>query len=337
VEERFLVTGPCGQDGRILISRLLAENKIVGAIVRSELERQFLSKYAPKLQTFLGDLNNKSETSKTIEEYEPSIIFHLAAKSSVAESWEQPELAHKVNFEATRNLLEIIGTSTLKDTRLYFSASSEMYGSSQVITQNEDTEMNPFSPYAKSKFAAFNLVKEMRESTERFLVSGILFNHESPLRNEKFVTRKISMAVARIAMGLQESLTLGDLNVTRDWGWAPDYVDGMLKIISNNEPKDYLLATGVGHSLEYFVQKTFSLIGISDWENYVKIDRQLYRKRELVHSRGDASRARDDLGWKAEKSLDFIISQMLENDIELLKKNTEEGFWKPDSVEEKSL
>ena len=337
MEERFLVTGPCGQDGRILISKLLQENKMVGAIVRSELESQFLGKYAPGLKTFLGDLNNISSTSETIEEYEPSVIFHLAARSSVAESWNQPELAHKVNFETTRNLLEIIGSSALKETKFYFSASSEMYGSSQANTQNEETTMNPVSPYAKSKFAAFKLIKEMRETKDRFLVSGILFNHESPLRDEKFVTRKISMAVAKISMGLQESLTLGDLSVIRDWGWAPDYVDGMLKIISNSEPKDYLLATGVGHSLESFVQKAFALVGISDWENYVKIDHQLYRKGELVRSRGDASRAQSDLGWKAEKNLDFIISQMLENDIELLKKNIEEGFWKPVYIETKSL
>ena len=336
MEERFLVTGPCGQDGRILISKLLGENKMVGAIVRSELESQFFGKYAPGLQTFLGDLNNKSSISRIVEEYEPSVIFHLAAKSSVAESWNEPELTHKANFETTRNLLEIIGTPTLKETKFYFSASSEMYGSSSANPQNEDTAMNPASPYAKSKFAAFKLIKEMRETTDRFLVSGILFNHESPLRDEKFVTRKISIAVAKIYMGLQESLTLGDLNVIRDWGWAPDYVDGMLKIISNSEPKDYILATGVGQSLEIFVQKAFALVGISDWENYVKTDQQLYRKSELIHSRGDASRARYDLGWKAEKDLDFIISQMLENDIGLLKKNITEGFWKPVYIEGKS-
>jgi GDPmannose 4,6-dehydratase len=328
VEERFLVTGPCGQDGRILISRLLRENKSVGAIVRSEHENKFLSKYSPGAQIFIGDLNDKAAISRIVGEYNPSAIFHLAAKSSVAESWKQPELTYKVNFQTTKNLLEIIQTSSMKEIKFYFSASSEMYGISQAGIHNEATRMYPVSPYAKSKFEAFTLIKEIRKSTDRFLVSGILFNHESPLRDERFVTRKISMAVAKISLGLQEKLILGDLNVVRDWGWAPDYVDGMLKIVASSEPKDYLLATGICHSLEYFVQKAFAQVGISDWENYVKVDHQLYRKQELKHSSGDPSRAYHDLGWKAEKSLDFIIRQMLENDIEILKGSAEEGFWK---------
>ena len=337
MDERFLVTGPCGQDGRILVNRLLLENKMVGGIVRSEKEKQFLSKYAPGAQIFLGDLNDKAVISRIIEEYDPSVIFHLAAQSSVAESWKQPELTYKINFQTTKNLLEILETLRKKETKFYFSASSEMYGSSQDHIQSETTRMYPVSPYAKSKFEAFTLIKELRNSTDRYLVSGILFNHESPLRDERFVTRKISLAAAKISLGLQDCLTLGDLNVVRDWGWAPDYVDGMLKIIRSSEPRDYLLATGKGYSLEYFVQRTFTLVGISDWENYVKVDHQLYRKRELTHSSGDPSRAFHDLGWKAEKSLDFIINQMLENDIAVLKGSAEEGFWKPADTEQVNI
>ncbi len=332
MEERYLVTGPCGQDGRILINRLLSEKKFVGAIARTDTEKQFLSEYAPGLQIFVGDLNNRDSTSQIIGEYQPSILFHLAAKSSVAESWNQPELTHKVNFEVTQNLLEILDFTGLNKTKFYFSASSEMFGSPPKEVQCEETKMIPISPYAKSKFAAFSLIKKVREETDRFLVSGILFNHESPLRDERFVTRKITKGVARILEGLQDSLTLGDLSVTRDWGWAPDFVDGMLKIIGHDEPKDYLLATGVSHSLENFVQKAFALAGIDDWESYVKIDDKLFRKSEVKDLKGDASRAWHELGWKADKSIDYIISQMLEHDICVLKQEVKEGFWKPTSI-----
>jgi GDPmannose 4,6-dehydratase len=204
-----------------------------------------------------------------------------------------------------------------------------MFGLPKVFPQTEETLLHPRSPYGVSKVAAHHLVVNFRESFGQFASSGILFNHESPLRKTSFVTRKITNGVAQIARGLSDSITLGNLDISRDWGWAPDYVEGMISILNHDSPDDFILATGKSHTLKEFLSITFQMIGISQWETYVRFESSLNRPAEVTSVVGDSSKARETLGWKPETNFEGMIKQMLDFDLELLGGTDRSLIWRP--------
>jgi GDPmannose 4,6-dehydratase len=205
-----------------------------------------------------------------------------------------------------------------------------MFGLPKTHPQNEETLLHPRSPYGVSKVAAHHLVVNYRESFGQFASTGILFNHESPLRDLKFVTRKITSGVARIALGKADSITLGNLDISRDWGWAPDYVDGMISILNHSSPDDFILATGRSHTLREFVGTAFACIGIPEWENFLQVDPSLSRPADVISLVGDATKAHKTLGWTPTNSFEVMIKAMVAFDIEILDSDTPERMWKPE-------
>jgi GDPmannose 4,6-dehydratase len=218
----------------------------------------------------------------------------------------------------------------MKEVRFYQASSSEMFGLPKESPQNEKTLLHPRSPYGVSKVAAHHLVVNYRESYGFFASTGILFNHESPLRSPSFVTRKITKGVASIAKGLSDSITLGNLEVSRDWGWAPDYVEGMISILEHDQPDDFVLATGVSRSLKEFMSTAFNAIGVSDWEAKVKSDDSLFRPAEVVSVVGDASKARRILGWQPSESFEGMVKKMVQFDLDLMENKTAAMDWRPE-------
>jgi GDPmannose 4,6-dehydratase len=218
----------------------------------------------------------------------------------------------------------------MHSTRFYHASSSEMFGLPKTYPQNEETLLHPRSPYGVSKVAAHHLVVNYRESFGQFASTGILFNHESPLRDLKFVTRKVTSGVAKIARGKADSLTLGNLDISRDWGWAPDYVDGMISILNHSSPDDFILATGRSRTLREFVATAFYCVGISDWKNFLRIDPSLTRPADVISVIGDATKAHKILGWVPTSSFEMMIKSMVDFDLEILDSDTPDRIWKPE-------
>jgi len=312
---RAVITGAAGQDGLIL-GQLLSENenKVIGIVI-SESQKNLVHAYNPNSQVRVMDSLSTSEIERLLIDFSPDYIFHLGAKSSVSDSWEKSKETLEANIFVTLNWLNALKNLKLFDTRFYHASSSEMFGLPDSYPQNERTLLHPRSPYGVSKVAAHHLVINYRESYGQFASTGILFNHESPLRASNFVTRKITQGVAAISLGKIKSISLGNLEVSRDWGWAPDYCAGMIKILSHIQPDDFVLSSGVSHSLKDFLEKAFAVVGIDDWEKYVKIDKDLFRPADVVALIGDSTKARENLNWQTPTDFETLIKNMVEYDL----------------------
>lgn len=328
--KRIVITGAAGQDGLILGLKLAkAGNQVVG-VVRNAEQKTFLELYNPGIRAEILDSSSLKPVIEFLERFHPEQIYHLSAKSSVANSWRDSENTLQTNIFHTLNWLNALDELKLYATRFFHASSSEMFGLPKSHPQDEETLLHPRSPYGVSKVAAHHLVVNYRESFGQFASTGILFNHESPLRDIKFVTRKITNGVAKIARGKADSLTLGNLKISRDWGWAPDYVDGMIAILNHTSPDDFVLATGKSNTLEDFVSKAFAYVGISDWEKFLKLDAGLSRPADVISVVGDATKAHKKLDWASTTSFDMLIRNMVEFDLESIDSDTPERIWKPD-------
>jgi GDPmannose 4,6-dehydratase len=316
-----LITGISGQDGSYLAELLLGKGYEVHGIVRrsssfntDRIDHLYHDPHEQgvRLFTHYGDLADATALIKLLYELQPDEIYHLGAQSHVRVSFDIPEYTFDVTAAGTLRLLEAIREAGVSP-RFYQASSSEMFGAAPP-PQNEDTPFHPRSPYGVAKVAAFWATVNYREAYEMFAVNGILFNHESPRRGETFVTRKITRAVARIAAGLQEKLYLGNLDAQRDWGYAPDYVEAMWLMLQADQPEDFVIATGETHSVRESVEIAFARQGL-DWEEHVEIDPKYYRPSEVDVLLGDASKARDQLGWEPKVRFKELIELMVDADV----------------------
>jgi len=319
-----LITGITGQDGSYLAELLLGKGYEVHGIIRrsssfntKRLDDLYQDPHEAHRRLILhyGDLTDGVALVNLLRDVEPDEVYHLGAQSHVKVSFEIPEYTGDATGLSTIRMLEAIRASKI-DTRFYQASSSEMFGSSPP-PQSEETSFHPRSPYGIAKVYAFWATVNYREAYELFAVNGILFNHESPRRGETFVTRKITCAVARIKHGLQETLYLGNLGARRDWGYAPEYVEGMWRMLQADVPSDYVLATGISTSVGEFAEVAFAAAGLS-WQDHVQIDKHYLRPSEVDDLRGDASKAHRGLGWTAVTDWRALAQLMTEADIQLV-------------------
>jgi GDPmannose 4,6-dehydratase len=324
IAKKALITGITGQDGSYLAELLLAKGYEVHGLVRRSstfntrrIDHLYVDPHEAGARFFLqyGDLSDSGQLSHLIYNIQPEEIYHLAAQSHVRVSFDMPEYTGDITGLGVTRLLEAIRRSGIK-TRFYQASSSELYGSAPP-PQNEETPMQPRSPYAAAKLYAYWMVRNYREAYGLYAVNGILFNHESPRRGETFVTRKITRAVARIKLGLQEKLFLGNLEARRDWGYAPDYVEAMWLMLQQDGPDDYVLATGETHSVREFLEAAFAHAAL-DWRQYVEIDPRYFRPTEVDVLLGDASKARQRLGWEPKVSFGELVRIMVDADLQAL-------------------
>lgn len=322
--KKALITGITGQDGSYLAELLLAKGYEVCGIVRrsssfntDRIDHIYQDPHEPnvRLRTVYGDLNDASSLNKILRDTEPDEIYNLGAQSHVRVSFDVPEYTGEVTGLGTVRLLEAVREVGLKP-RFYQASSSELYGKVVETPQTEKTPFHPRSPYGCAKAYAYYITVNYRESYGLFASNGILFNHESERRGETFVTRKITRAATRIKLGLQDKLFLGNLDARRDWGHASDYVEAMWLMLQQDEPDDYVIATGEEHSVREFVKEAFSQLDL-DWRDYVEIDPRYYRPAEVETLLGDASKAREKLGWKPKINFKELICLMVEADLKL--------------------
>jgi GDPmannose 4,6-dehydratase len=319
-----LITGITGQDGSYLAELLLGKGYEVHGIIRrsssfntERLDGIYEDPHVESRRLFLhyGDLSDASALVNLLRDVQPDEVYNLGAQSHVKVSFETPEYTGDVSGLGAMRLLEAVRASRI-DTRVYQASTSELYGSTPP-PQSEETVFHPRSPYGVAKLYAFWATVNYREAYDMFAVNGILFNHESPRRGETFVTRKITRAVARIKAGIQERLYLGNMESTRDWGYAPEYVDGMWRMLQADEPDDFVLATGVGASVEQFAEAAFRVAGL-DHRDHVAIDPSYYRPAEVNYLLGDPSKARDQLGWEATTHWEELARIMVDADVQLV-------------------
>lgn len=320
--KRALITGITGQDGSYLSELLLAKGYDVYGIIRrsssfntSRIDGIYQDPHVPhaRLHLIYGDLSDASSLNKIIRTVRPDEIYNLGAQSHVRVSFDVPEYTGEVTGLGTVRLLEAIRESGLKP-KFYQASSSEMFGKVQEIPQRETTPFYPRSPYGAAKVYAYWMTVNYREAYGLFACNGILFNHESPRRGETFVSRKITKAAARIKLGLQNELYLGNLDAKRDWGYAGDYVQAMWLMLQQEEPDDYVIATGETHSVREVLDVAFGYLNL-DWARYVKIDHRYYRPTEVDLLIGDASKARSRLGWEPKISFRELFIMMVEADL----------------------
>ena len=310
---RALICGVSGQDGAYLAQYLLSKQyEVFGGsrdIVKSDFSN--LTKLGIIDRVKLVDLSIAAPDSinNVLSKTEPSEIYNLAGQSSVGISFEKPEETRKSIVDGTFNLLEVIRLSGL-GIRFFNAGSGECFGDTHGVPANESTPFDPKSPYAEAKVAAFELVKKYRDTHGLFACTGILFNHESPLRPTRFVTQKIIRAAIEIASGSTSKLILGNLGIQRDWGWSPEYVEAMWLMLQQPKPEDFVLATGVGNSLETFVSIVFEQLGLN-WRDHVLVDQALFRPNEAMGILANPSKAKDKLGWTTKIALREVIAKML--------------------------
>jgi GDPmannose 4,6-dehydratase len=328
-EKRALITGITGQDGSYLAELLLEKGYEVHGVIRrastfntDRIDHLYSDPHeSPALYLHYGDLSEGGVIRQILEKSEPQEIYNLGAQSHVRVSFDQPEYTADVVGIGTLRLLEAVREySTRSDERLkmYQAGSSEMYGAAPP-PQDEKTPFHPRSPYAVSKVAAHWFARNYREAYGLFISNGILFNHESPRRGETFVTRKITRAIGRIKEGLQQTLYLGNLDAYRDWGFAGDYVEAMWLMLQQDEPDDYVVATGESHSVREFLEGAFAYAGL-DWREHVEIDQRYFRPSEVDHLRGDASKARLKLGWMPQVLFPELVQMMVDQDWDLARR-----------------
>ena len=322
--KRALITGITGQDGSYLAELLLDKGYIVHGLIRrastfntARIDHLYRDPHDPAARLFLhyGDLSDSSRLLSLVESVQPDEIYHLAAQSHVRVSFDEPEHTGDTTGLGTTRLLEAIRMVGLP-VRFYQASSSEMFGAAPP-PQNEATPFHPRSPYGVSKVYGYWAARNYREAYGMFAVNGILFNHESPRRGETFVTRKITRAVARIAAGLSDTLYLGNLDATRDWGYAPEYVDAMWRMLQLDEADDFVVATGTSYSVRDFVQLAFDHAGL-DWERHVRLDERYLRPSEVDALVGDASKAIEALQWKPQVLTPELARIMVDADREAL-------------------
>jgi GDPmannose 4,6-dehydratase len=321
--KRALITGITGQDGTYLAELLLEKGYQVAGLIRGQNnpKRQMIEQTLPAVDLVDGDLADMSSLISAIEVTQPDEIYNLGAISFVKLSFNQPELTGNITALGALRLLEAIRIVDGANGRMRFyqASSSEMFGKVRETPQTELTPFHPRSPYGVAKVYAHYMTMNYRESYGIHASSGILFNHESERRGHEFVTRKITAGVARIALGLADHIALGNLDASRDWGFAGDYVEGMWRMLQQDEPDDYVLATGETHSIREFLTKAFAAAGIDDWEPYVRQDERYMRPAEVDLLVGDASKARSVLGWEPTVSFDGLVQRMVDNDLQLEK------------------
>jgi len=319
--KKALITGITGQDGSYLAEFLLSKNyEIHGLIRRSSsfnterIDHIYVDPHDPGASLYLhyGDLSDSSHLTNLIYNIKPDEIYHLAAQSHVRVSFDMPEYSNNVTGLGTVRILESIRKSGIK-CRFYQASSSEMYGSSSP-PQNESTLFQPRSPYACGKLMAHWTAVNYRDGYDLFAVTGILFNHESPRRGETFVTRKITRAISTILLGKQKDLFLGNLEPERDWGYAPEYVEMMWKMLQHDSPEDIVIGTGETHSVKEFVEEAFSYAGL-DRKEYVKTDPKYFRPTEVESLRADPAKAKDILGWEANIRFKDLVKIMVDADM----------------------
>ena len=316
--KRALITGITGMDGSHLADFLLDKGyEVFGMERRTSTKNRVNTSHLENKITFLmGDLTDQSSLFRVLEQSDPDEVYNLASQSFVKESWNTPEQSADATGVGTLRMLEAIRMSG-KSPKFYQASTSEMYGKMEDLA-NEDTKFYPRSPYGVAKLYAHWISVNYRESYDMFNVCGLLFNHESERRGREFVTRKITDGVARIQLGLEDYVTLGNLDVKRDWGYAQDYVEAMWMMLQQDTPQNYVIATGGYHTLEDFLDSSFKCIGIDDWSKYVKQDERYMRPADVYYLRGDSTRAKNELGWEPKTSFEDMVSKMVTNDIELL-------------------
>jgi GDPmannose 4,6-dehydratase len=324
MKKRALITGITGQDGSYLAEFLLERGYQVHGIIRRvalEDPRHHLWRLQHILDRIIlhpGSIESYASIFKIVEKVKPDECYHLAAQSFVSYSFEDEFSTINTNINGTHFVLSAIKEKAPK-CKFYFAASSEMFGLAKDSPQNENTPFHPRSPYGISKAGGFYLTQNYREAYGLFACSGICFNHESCRRGFEFVSRKISNAVAEIKLGLSKELRIGNLEAKRDWGFAADYVGAMYLMLQQDKPDDYVVATGVTHSVKEFVKLAFETVGLN-WKDYVVIDKTLYRPAEVYLLRGDYSKAKKKLGWQPTVNFEELVKMMVEADLERIKK-----------------
>lgn len=322
--KRALITGITGQDGSYLAEFLLNKGYEVHGVVRRastfnthRIDHLYVDPHAEGARLFLhyGDLTDGSRLAVLLAQIRPDEVYHLASQSHVRVSFDEPEYTCDTTGLGTIRLLEAVRQLGL-ECRFYQASSSEMFGSS-TPPQSEITPFQPCSPYGSSKLFAYWSTRNYRDAYGLFAVNGILFNHESPRRGETFITRKITRAIARIRAGLDRHLWVGDIDVIRDWGYAPEYVAGMWQMLQADAPDDFVLATGVGSTVREFLTLAFDQVGL-DWEQYVRFDERYRRPAEVEALIGDASKAEAQLGWKPQVLMPELVKIMVDADIRAL-------------------
>jgi len=340
--KKALITGVTGQDGSYLAELLLEKEYEVHGIVRRSSSfntgriDHIINNEKYKNQFFFhhGDVTDASNLNRLLEKIEPNEIYNLAAQSHVKVSFEIPDYTAQVDALGTLRFLDAIRKIDIK-TKFYQASTSELYGRVQEIPQTEKTAFYPRSPYGVAKLYAYWIIINYREAYNIFACNGILFNHESPRRGETFVTRKITLAACRIKEGLQNKLYLGNLNAKRDWGYAPEYCEGMWLMLQQKEPKDYVLATGENHTIRKFIELTFKELDIEiNWEGtgqeekgidtktgktIIEVDKKYYRPTEVDLLLGDATKAGKELGWKPKIKLNDLIKIMVRSDLKKIR------------------
>jgi len=317
--KRALITGINGMDGSFLADFLLEKGYVVyGMERRTSSPNRTNTKHLEDKITFVnGDLSDQNSLLRCLIQSDPFEVYNLASQSFVGESWNTPEQTSDVTGLGVLRMLEAIRECG-KDMKFYQASTSEMFGRMVENPANENTPFYPRSPYGVAKLYGHWITKNYRESYDMFNCSGILFNHESERRGVEFVTRKITDGVARIHLGLQDHITLGNLDSKRDWGYSPDYVESMWLMLQQDEPDDYVIATGVDHTIGEFLDVAFQHVGITDWSKYVKQDPRFMRPAEVAVLCGDPTKARDVLGWKQKTSFEEMVARMVKNDIKIL-------------------
>jgi GDPmannose 4,6-dehydratase len=324
--KKALITGITGQDGSYLAEFLLSKGYEIHGLIRrastfntDRIDHLYKDFHDPQARVYLhyGDLTVSGALTDLLQEIKPDEIYHLGAQSHVRVSFDMPEYTGDVTGLGTVRLLEAMRNTGIK-ARFYQASSSEMFGAAPP-PQDETTPFRPQSPYAAAKVYAYYIVRNYRDAYQLFAANGILFNHESPRRGETFVTRKITHAAARIKLGLQDKLYLGNLEAKRDWGFAGDYVEAMWLMLQQDRPDDYVIATGETHSVREFAEKVFEKLGL-DYQKYVAIDSRYFRPTEVDALLGDASKARNALGWRPKVGFEELIAMMVAADLEIAKK-----------------
>ena len=327
---RALITGITGQDGQFLAELLHEKGYQVFGLVKGQNNPKGVQVQAelPFVELISGDLADLSSLVGALEQSQPDEVYNLAGISFVAMSWKQAELTANVTGTGVLRLLEairMVGGSQANPMRFYQASSSEMFGKVRETPQNELTPFYPRSPYGVAKVFGHQITVNYRESYGLFACSGILFNHESERRGQEFVTRKVTNAVARIKLGLQDELVMGDLHPKRDWGYAGDYVKAMWSMLQQDQPDDYVVATGQTHTVEEFVAAAFAHAGIDDWQRYVSQDPRFLRPAEVDLLVGDAAKAHVALGWRPQVDFDELVKLMVDHDLKTERMKLDRG------------
>ena len=320
---RALITGITGQDGLYLSELLLEKGYEVYGLIRGQNnpKADLLAREVPDVRVLTGDLTDLSSLLRALRVAQPDEVYNLGAVSFVAYSWEQAALTTEVTATGVLNILEAIRLYAADDpsrVRFYQASSSEMFGKVQEVPQRESTLLWPRSPYGVAKVYGHYMTINYRESYGMHASSGILFNHESPRRGPEFVTRKVSLGVAAIKLGRQDKLVMGNLDARRDWGFAGDYVEAMWRMLQQPTGGDFVVSTGQTHSIRDLLETAFAVVGIDDWEPYVHQDPRFFRPAEVDLLIGDATRAREVLGWKPSVEFSGLVQMMVEADLKRL-------------------